>query len=132
VPNEAKGDFDRVLVTDTDRVRVTDTLGDLELGFLDLDRVRVTEPVLETVRVQGSVPCVFTGVRERVLVTDVVLVRVTDTVGDLVRVLTPDGSVRVTEGDLELGSRVFERVMVTDLVRVTDTVLLRVTVGDLV
>jgi hypothetical protein len=146
VPIEAKGDRDRVLVTDTDLVLVTDTLGDLELGFLDRERVRVTEPVRErvivglrvrvtepvllTVRVQGSVPCVCTGVLERVLVTEVVLVRVTDTVGLLVRVTTPDGRVLVTEGDLELGSLVFERVMVTDLVRVTELVRERVTVGE--
>ncbi len=130
VPCVFAGVLDRVLVTDTDLVRVTDTLGDLVLGFLDRDMVRVTEPVRETVRVQGSVPCVFTGVRERVLVTEVVLVRVTDTVGLLVRVLRPVGSVLVTEGDLELGSLVFERVMVTDLVRVTELVRERVTVVE--
>ena len=147
MPSEAKGDRDRVLVTDTDLVRVTDTLGDLELGFLDRDKVRVTEPVRDTVRVQGSVPLVRKGVLERVLVTDIVLVLGFPDL-DLVRVTEPvlltvrvKGKVPIVlAGDLE-------RVLVTDTVldigfldRVTETLRVRVptpvgrvldTVGDL-
>ena len=69
-------------MTDTDLVLVTDTVGDLEFAFLDLDKVRVTEPVRDTVRVQGMVPTVLAGVRERVLVTEVVRVLVTEAVPD--------------------------------------------------
>ena len=111
-------------MTDTDLVRVTDTLGDLVLGFLDLDKVRVTEPVCDTVRVQGLVACVLAGERERVLVTDIDLVLVTDTVGDLefgfldldkVRVTEPErDTVRVQGMVPTVLAGVRERVLVTD------------------
>ncbi len=146
VPRVLAGVRERVLVTDTDLVRVSDTVADLVIGARVLDRVRVTEPVLDTVRVQGKVPIVLAGDLERVLVTDTVLDigfldRVTETLR--VRVPTPVGRVLDTVGDLELGRRDLERVRVTEpvlerelglrdleRVRVTEPVLERVMVVE--